>query len=171
MTDRRTRQIKITRPMDPGDPTQRTIINELAQRRVALGVTADRIRSQRWRPLAFGLVAQTLLGALSVVMRLGGTERLRVIVAVVAVALTGASVLVLLQDWLRLKRQRRAIGLATPWLPSTSIIGQDGLDSPARDTWPVWAMVAGLLVGLASVFIFLLPTYGEWMFRLIGVIA
>ena len=171
MADRPTRQIKITRPMDPGDPTQRTIINELAQRRAALGVTADRLRSQRWRPLAFGLTAQVLLGVLSVVLRLGVSERLRVIVAVVAVALTGAAVVGLMQDWLRLRRQRRAIALATPWLPSTGIIGQDGLDSTVRDTWPVWAMVAGLAIGLAFVFAVLLPSYGEWLFRLIGVIA
>ena len=171
MADRPTRQIKITRPMDPGDPTQRTIISELGQRRAALAVTADRLRSQRWRPLAFGLLAQALLGTLSVVLRLGVSDRLKVIVAVMAVLLTGVPVLVLVQDWLRLRRQRRAVALASQWLPSTGIIGHDGLDSPARDTWPMWAMVAGLLIGLAFVFAFLLPSYGEWLFRIIGVIA
>lgn len=157
--------------MDPGDPTQRTIINELGQRRATLGATADRLRSQRWHPLAFGLASQALLGSLSFVLRIAVSDRLRVIVAALAVLLTGASVLVLVQDWLRLRRQRHAVAVAAAWLPSTGIIGRDGLDSSARDTWPVWAMIAGLGVGLAIVFAFLLPSYGEWLFRLIGIIS
>ena len=124
MADRPSRQIKITRPLDPGDPTQRPIITELAQRRATLAHAAERTRSQRWRPLAFGLAAQGLLAALAILVQFGQDDRLRVIVA----------------------------------------------GNGARDGWPVWAMVAGLGIGAAFVYAFLLPGFGEWFFRLIGAI-
>jgi hypothetical protein len=170
MADRPSRQIKITRPLDPGDPTQRPIITELAQRRATLAHAAERTRSQRWRPLAFGLAAQGLLAALAILVQFGQDDRLRVIVAAAAGLATAAAMLLLVQDWLRLRHLRRTLTRAAPWLPSTGILGDDGLGNGARDGWPVWAMVAGLGIGAAFVYAFLLPGFGEWFFRLIGAI-